>query len=516
MKTGIARRELLATAGKTLALAASSSTLMGIGALRAEGKVKTSYLDLSLREAANALQKGEMTSEDYTATILEQCQRNAHLNAFITIDPQKTLEAARALDKKRSAGARLGRLHGVPIHFKDSINTKDAQTTNGTGRLKGFKPAEDAGLVTSIFSEGAILLAKANLHELSLGWTSQNAVTGAVRNPYDPTRMTGGSSGGTAAAVAARMGPAGIGEDTAGSIRIPSAFCGTTGLRPTTGRYSAKGVTPLAHTFDTAGPIARSVGDLALLDSVLSGTKELSEIKSLKGLRLAISPSFYFTDVSDDVLKVVNSALEKLKDAGVVIVEKDITQLQERMAGIVPSVLYYEAARDIPTYLSQYKTGVSLEELAKFAGPDTRETIEGVFLVDGKRRVTDEAYQSAIKRRAVLQEVLQAYVRENDVAAIVFPTTRVIAPVLTNTITSPGPDMDVNGKRLPARTAFSQNISVAPAAGIPGLAIPVGLTTDGLPVSIEMDAMAGQDQQLLAIGIAAQKVLGPMPAPKAI
>src|SRR5262249_43259570 len=162
--------------------------------------------------------------------LLARAQHCAKLNAFITLEPDTVLEAARAADQKRASGAELGALHGLPIPIKDSVNTKDYPTTGGTPALRYFRPESDAPLVHALRSAGAVVMGKTNLHELSFGWTSNNLAFGAVHNPYDPTRVPGGSTGGTAAAIAARIAPLGVAEDTEGSIRVPAALCGIVGL----------------------------------------------------------------------------------------------------------------------------------------------------------------------------------------------------------------------------------------------------------------------------------------------
>src|SRR5919202_6356005 len=213
---------------------------------------------LSAAAACDAMRKGDLKAEDYAAALLARCEAGKQLNAFISLDPAKTMEAAREADRRRASGAYLGPLHGLPIPFKDSVNTKDLPTTAGTPALRNFRPKDDAPIVRALYDAGAVLLGKTNLHELSYGWTSNNLAFGPVKNPYDPTRIPGGSSGGTAVAVATSMAPLGIGEDTCGSIRVPSALCGIAGFRPTTFRYSPRGIVPLTSVFDTAGPLART------------------------------------------------------------------------------------------------------------------------------------------------------------------------------------------------------------------------------------------------------------------
>ena len=202
----------------------------------AQAKAGRELLDLSAVDAVDAMKSGALTAERYAETLLERCARLKALNAFITQEPSLVLEQAREADRRRASGAALGPLHGLPIPVTDSLNTAQYATSGGTPGLRGFRPPADAPLVATLRAAGAIVLGKTNLHELSYGWTSNNLAFGAVHNPYDPTRIPGGSSGGTAVAISTHMAPLGIAEDTEGSIRVPAALCGVMGFRPTTRR----------------------------------------------------------------------------------------------------------------------------------------------------------------------------------------------------------------------------------------------------------------------------------------
>ena len=185
--------------------------------------------------------------------------------------PEQVRAAAAAADERRAGGGPLGPLHGVPLALKDNLDTADMPTTGGTPGLRGSRPARNAPVVQRLLDAGAIVFGKANLHELAYGITNNNAGFGAARNPYDRTRIPGGSSGGVGAAVGARIVPGGIGSDTGGSVRVPAALCGIVGFRPTTGRWPQAGIVPISHTRDTAGPMTRSVADCVLLDRVVTG-----------------------------------------------------------------------------------------------------------------------------------------------------------------------------------------------------------------------------------------------------
>ncbi|PYQ17993.1 MAG: hypothetical protein DMF81_26285, partial [Acidobacteria bacterium] len=280
-------------------------------------------LEISAGEAIALMRQGDLKAEAYAAALLDRCKAGRQLNAFITLAPDQVLEAARAADRRRAAGAFLGPLHGLPIPIKDSVNTADYPTTSGTAALRDFQPKDDAPVVRALRDAGGIVLGKTNLQELSLGWTSTNLTFGPVKNAYDPARIPGGSSGGTAVAIASRMAPLGVAEDTCGSIRVPAALCGVAGFRPTTSRYSPRGVMPLTSVFDTVGPHARTVDDLALFDSVITGDFNALRPISPSGLRLGISRAHYFTGLDPEAGRVAGEALARLREAGVTLVEAD-------------------------------------------------------------------------------------------------------------------------------------------------------------------------------------------------
>ena len=248
---------------------------------------------LTATEVLARFASGELTSEHYAGVLLERCRRYHDLNAFIWVNEEHLMQSARAADAERKR-ARLPLL-GLPLAIKDNIDTSQAPTTGGTPALRGHIPSADAPVAASLFSAGALLLGKTNMHELALGFTSNNGAFGAVHNPYNRAMIPGGSSGGTAAAIAARLCPTGLGTDTGGSVRVPAALCGIKGLRTTIGRYSTQGVVPLSHSRDTVGPIARSIDDLALVDSVITGDWSPVRSASPEGLRLGV-PRQYFYD----------------------------------------------------------------------------------------------------------------------------------------------------------------------------------------------------------------------------
>ena len=468
------------------------------------------YIEMSAAEAVAAMRKGEITAEAYAAALLDRCQALAELNAFITLDRERVHEAARNADLRRAAGGALGALHGLPLPVKDSIDTADYRTTSGTNALREFRPASDAAVMKPLRAAGALVLGKTNIHEMSYGWTSNNAAFGPVRNPYDRSRIPGGSTGGTAAAVAARMAPAGLAEDTNGSIRIPSALSGIAGLRPTTGRWPQRGVMPITPLFDTVGPHARTVADLALLDAVVTGQTQLAPASSLRGVRLGLSPAYYLAGLHPETDRVMQSAIARLKDAGAEIVEAEVPALADLVNAMNFQIQTYDSAPSMSAYLKEHGNTVTFEELLAQMSPGIRWIFDNFSLPGGEFYPTREAYEAARKEiRPKLQETFRRYFRDNGIQALVFPSA--LCPA-----TRIGEDVETEwgGEKKPIFVVYSRNVAPGNCASLPGLVLPGGLTSDGLPVGIEFDAPIGKDRELLGLGFALEKALGPIPAPR--
>src|SRR5690349_11585330 len=279
------------------------------------------FASLGLAAAADAIRSGEMTSEAYATALLRQARSHADLNAFITIDGDAVREAAKNADKARSAGAEAPLL-GVPIGVKDSYLTTGLPTSIGLYPLAHFIPTEDADAVRAIKEAGALVFGKNNLVEMSYGLTGHNERYGQVKNPRAHDRVTGGSSSGSAAAVAARIVPAALWGDTVGSIRVPASLCGVVGFKPTTGRWPGGGVAPISHTLDTTGVLARSVEDCALIDQVaaLGETAPSADRSDLKGARFAYAPGQYMKSIGPETEAHFKDALLRLRDAGADVV----------------------------------------------------------------------------------------------------------------------------------------------------------------------------------------------------
>jgi mandelamide amidase len=503
---GVSRREFIVGA---------SAAVVGAVGCRSQGPStapevnSAELLELSAVDAVARLARGDITAERYASALLAQCERRKPLNAFITLQGEKVLEAARAADRRRNSGAKLGPLHGLPIPVKDSVNTKDLPTTGGTPALRGFLPKEDAPIVRTLLDAGAILLGKTNLHELSFGWTSNNLAFGAVHNPYDPKRIPGGSSGGTAVAVATRMAPLGIAEDTEGSIRVPAAMCGIAGLRPTTTRYPSTGVVPISTLFDQVGPHARSVGDLALFDSVVTGDWSPIRPAELKGVKLGVDRGYWFSGLDGEVKRIANEAFRKLQDAGVELVEAEVSELSRLIELTTGPIQSHDVLYTLTKYLKDYAVGVTFEEVVARASADVKRDFERYVLPGGKFFIAEAVYQAARDiHLPKLKKNFADYFARTGVAAIVFPAT-MVPPTLI------GQDeaVMIGGKKVAFETAVARNIASGSTASLPGLVLPAGLTSSGLPIALEFDGPTGSDRALLALGASVERLLGHIAGP---
>lgn len=461
---------------------------------------------LGVVELRRQLQSRAVTSAALADALIARTQAHAALNGYVAFDADALRAQARAADARIAAGEDLPLL-GIPVALKDNIDAVGLPSGAGTGALHGRHPVQDAEVVRRLRAAGALIAGKAVMHELAFGITSNNSVTGAARNPWDPTRIPGGSSGGSGTVVAAGLVPAAIGTDTGGSVRVPAALCGVVGLRPTVGRVPGQGIAPISATRDTAGPIARSVADCALLDRVLTGTdaEDAPEaVPSLAGVRLGLVREPFWGELEDGVRQVADAALERLRAAGVEIVEVALPGVSELNGATGFPIALYEFVRDMGAYLREADRGIDLARLVEGIGSPDVAAIARPLLSGGA--VPEPAYRDALRTRARLQALYADAFASSGVQALLMPTTPLTAAPI-------GHDETVRfmGRQCPTFPTFIRNTDPGSNAGIPGITLPAGLAA-GLPVGLGLDGPAGSDRRLLALAAAIEAILPAEPS----
>jgi aspartyl-tRNA(Asn)/glutamyl-tRNA(Gln) amidotransferase subunit A len=439
---------------------------------------------ITIARAAADLRRSACTSTDLVEASLAAIDRDGQrTNAFIRIDADAARDAARAVDIERARGVDRGPLHGMPISIKDLVDVRGVPTTAASRARPGTPAAADAPIVTRLRDAGAVLIGKTNLHEFALGTTSDESAWGPVRHPLDPARSAGGSSGGSAAAVATGMGVASIGTDTGGSIRIPAAACGIVGLKPTFGEVSLEGVVPLSLSLDHAGPLALTVEDASIVWRALTGAGAFAVVPA-PGLRLRRLAGWFDAPLAPEVRAAMAHALAALRSAGVRIEDATLPGAGAVPAAYVDLALPEAAAwheRHVDTRLGDYTPGVAAR-------------------IARGREVPAIAYLGAQSMRITLRRDVDRLLDDAD--ALILPTLPIVAPLLgTDEIAiEPGAD------RTTVRAAMLRHTQPFNLTGHPAISIPAPV--DGLPVGIQLVGRRGETGRLLAVAAACEQVLG--------
>jgi aspartyl-tRNA(Asn)/glutamyl-tRNA(Gln) amidotransferase subunit A len=398
------------------------------------------------------------------AELVRECleiieRRNPSLNAFITVTADSALKEAQKAEEEIQAGRWRGPLHGIPIGLKDLIDTAGVRTTAASAVFRDRVPSDDAEVVKKLKAAGAVLIGKHNLHEFAYGGSSLISHFGPVRNPVDPEFIAGGSSGGSAAAVASGMCYAAIGTDTAGSIREPAALCGVVGLKPSYDLVSTRGIIPLSKSLDHAGPITRSVEDAAILLDVVGDQPANFRANLRLGIHnfvLGIPRSFFFEDLDSEVAGIVRQAIDELTALVSVVRDIDFPVSTDRTVQSCESYLYH------------HETVASSPELYD---PDTLRRIRS------GEAVTEAEYRLALadlqKTRAEIADMLQA------IDLLVTPTTPIPAPRISDL-------MNYSGRLRPAELVLLRNTRPVNVWGLPAISVPCGVTSHGMPVGLQI------------------------------
>lgn len=482
--------------------------------------VELSIPETTITEVHEAMRTGELTSEALIKAYLRRIDAydcdGPEINAIVTVN-SNAVDRAKQLDEQYTADGPVGPLHGVPVLVKDQVSTADIVTTYGSKAFAEHVPTEDATIITKLRDAGAIVLAKTNLPDWAAGFVGHSSVVGQTKNPYALDRDCGGSSAGTGAGVAANLGLVGIGEDTGGSIRVPASCCNLYGLRPTTGLVSRSGLSPLVTRMDTAGPMARTVRDLAKLFEAIVGfdpkdrrtganrlrptdghTGDAASTYSLKDVRLGVLRDV-FGDRDDPraepVTNRVGGALEKMAEAGAELV--DPVRIPDLEAQLERSSLHaLQPKRDIDAFLTSkedppaksvaelYRQGAYHEALELFetiaAAPDDP--------------TEDPGYWESVAAQESLRETLLHLLADRDLDAIVFPDVQVVPPRYEAIQRG-----DITREDYPVNTVISSQSSC------PSISIPAGFTDDGLPVGLELLGAPFSERSLIGMAAAYER-----------
>jgi len=482
-------------------------------------------IDLTATELRRRLSEGSLTSVEVCRAFLDQIElHDSTVGAFLSVDAENVLRVAGAIDRRRAAGHPMGLLAGLPVAVKDVLCTRDQRTTCGSRMLEHFVPPYDATVITKLRAADAVILGKTNLDEFAMGGSTESSALGQTRNPWDTQRVPGGSSGGSAACVAARMAPLALGSDTGGSIRQPAAFCNVTGLKPTYGRVSRYGLVAFASSLDQIGPMAQSVEDAALLIEAIAGndpkdsTSAPHEVPAysqtvgdpLEGLKLGVVEEHFSEGIDSEVQSAVLEAIQVYKSLGAEIVDVSMPHSKYGIA-----TYYIIAPCEASSNLARYDGahyGFRAESAQEANGPDSdgpltamyQQTRSVGFGPEVKRRIMlgtyslsagygDKYYLQALKvRRLIRQDYDAAFEQVDFLVGPVTPTPAFKVGELTD---------DPLAMYLGDLYTVTTNL-----AGVAGLSIPCGFTSSGLPVGLQLQAKPFDEEKLLRAGNMYQKV----------
>jgi aspartyl-tRNA(Asn)/glutamyl-tRNA(Gln) amidotransferase subunit A len=450
--------------------------------------------ELSLKDLASAIRRRKVSSAEATKALLARIKKwQPKINAFARVEAEDAMKAARAADRALANGKVKGALHGVPLAHKDMYYVKGKLAECGSKIRKGWIAPATATAVSRLEAAGAFRLGALNMVEFAFGPTGHNPHTGHVRNPWNPAHVTGGSSSGSGAAVAARLVPAALGSDTGGSIRMPAHFCGVTGLKPTNGRVSRANAMPLSFTLDTVGPLARTAEDCGLIAAATMGPDPLDPttdgalawdaqgaMRKPRGMTIGIPKSFYVDDLEADVDKALDAAITTFRKLGALIVQVDLPD----QAAVSAAALIVIAVEAATTHAPWLRTR------AKDYSPQVRNRLS-----NGVAYSAIEYLEALRWRGPALAEHLAA-IGACDV--ILAPAVRTVAPTIAETDVGGGPNADTV---ILGITRFMRPINYL---GLPSLVVPAGFGKNNLPIGLQLIGRPFRDETLIALGAAFQ------------
>ena len=475
-------------------------------------------LELSATELAKKIKAGEITSEEAAKASLAQiAKEDQKIRAYLTVDEEKVLARAKEVDDGIRSGKYTGPLAGVPIAVKDNICTKDMRTTCASKILENFVPFYDATAVTRITDAGMVILGKTNMDEFAMGSTTETSAFAVTKNPWDTEHVPGGSSGGSCAAVAAGECFAALGSDTGGSIRQPSSFCGVTGIKPTYGTISRYGLIAYGSSLDQIGPIAKDTADCAaILETIASyDKKDSTSVKreaynftaaltgEVKGMKIGIPSDYLGEGLDEDVKKAVLAAADALKERGAEVEFFDLGMVEYA----IPAY-YVIASAEASSNLSRFdgvKYGYRTPEYEDLHEMYKKSRSEG-FGPEVKRRIMlgsfvlssgyyDAYYLKALRTKALIKQAFDKAFEKYDV--ILGPAAPSTAPLLGDSLSDP--------MKMYLGDIYTVSVNLA---GLPGISVPCGLDSKGLPIGLQMIADCFQEKKLFGAASAYEKARG--------
>ena len=450
----------------------------------------------SIAELAPLIQRKEVSPVEVTQVHLDRIERlNGQFLAYLTVLRDEALAAAREAEQEIARGQYRGPLHGIPIALKDLFAVKGVRLTCGSKILADHMADSDATVVTRLNQAGTILLGKLNMHEFAWGGTSLNPHYGTPRNPWDPTRLPGGSSGGSTVATAAGLAMGTLGTDTGGSVRIPASLSGIVGLKPTYGRVSRFGVYPLSHSCDHVGPMVRTVADAAVLLQAIAGPDPkdpttsraavpdytLALREDIRGLRLGVPQEYFFDDVEPAVRDGITTAVQHLSSLGAVVEEVSIPSMQHVIASstaIIGAEAYEIHAQTLKTHSQDY-------------GADVRSRLMLGACIQASQYLKAQRF-----RTLLCQEMLDILGR---VDALITPTTLMTASKIGE------PTVHIGGKEVVVAAHIARATRPFNMTGLPAISVPCGFTPDGLPIGLQIVGRPFEETTVLRLAYAYER-----------
>lgn len=438
---------------------------------------------MNIRELGALLRARRISCAELMDQTFGDIRQRERFNSFITLTEEQARAEAAERDKELAAGIDRGPLHGIPIAHKDLLHTRGVRTTGGSLIYRDFVPDHDAITVTKLREAGAVAIGKTNLHELAYGITSKNPHYGFVLNPRDPSRVAGGSSGGSAALVSGNFVPMCTGTDTAGSIRIPASFCGIVGLKATYERVSRDGVLPLSYSLDHVGPLGSCVEDCALAMDAMAESGDFSgdTLLDVRGVRVGVPANYFFDRVDAEVEAAVKQSISLMERAGAIVTEVRVPDMAEAC----------DRARV-----------VQMSETASLYAHCTNQNLFGKdvwALIQRAKQVAGYEYVTAQRARASLRRQMDEVWKKVDVLAT--PATPTTAPRIDQE------SVEINGQIEELRAATTRLTRAVNYLGEPALSMPCGRSVEWLPIGLQLIAAPFAERRLLQIAAAIESLL---------